>query len=445
MGTGAKEQLDILMRATQFADEVEGADPDVTSEAPVPGRHSLGAAVRADLREQMRNELGERLKEGRPLRVYLGVDPTAESLHIGHLVPVLKLRQFQDLGHQVVFLIGDYTGLIGDPSGRTEARQTLDSEALNRMAAGYEAQVFKILDPERTEVRRNSEWLSGLQLKEIIRLASLFPLKQIVARRDFKQRMDRGESLRFHEALYALMQGYDAYALECDVQVGGYDQHFNLLAGRVIQAHFGQKPHVMITLPLLPGTDGRKMSKTYANAIDVTDKPEDMFGKVMRISDPLIPIYLDLACLFDPAEADRLKADLKNETVNPMDVKKRLAIEVTRLYHGDVAADHARNTFERISQERRQPEDQDIEKIDVEEIHLNGKTPWPQVLADLKLVDSRSAAKRLMGGGGFKVAGEAVKDWKSVFTPPRTKLLIQVGKRGFYYLKRPKKRGAGAD
>ena len=436
MTASVEEQVDILMRATFFADEAEGADLAVSADAPEGG---------GGLREQMKRELGERLKDRRPLRVYLGVDPTAESLHIGHLVPVLKLRQFQDLGHQVVFLIGDYTGLIGDPSGRTEARKALDSEALNRMAAGYEAQVFKILDPARTEVRRNSEWLAELRLKDIIRLAAQFPLKQIVARRDFKQRMDRGESLRFHEALYALMQGYDAYALECDVQVGGYDQHFNLLAGRVIQAHFGQKPHVMITLPLLPGTDGRKMSKTYANAIDVTDTPEDMYGKVMRISDPLIPIYLDLACLFDPAEADRLKADLQKEAVNPMDVKKRLAFEVTKLYHGPDFAEQGQRSFERISQQRGVPEEEKIDKKTLDEELYKEPVTWPQVLARTGLVKSRSAAKRLVEGGGFKVAGETVRDWKKEFKLHRGILLIQVGKRGFCYLKPPNKRGAGAD
>jgi tyrosyl-tRNA synthetase len=427
VGTDSKEQLDILMRATFFADEAEGADVAVSADAPEGG---------GGLREQMKSELGERLKEGRPLRVYLGVDPTAESLHIGHLVPVLKLRQFQDLGHQVVFLIGDYTGLIGDPSGRMEARQALDSEALSRMAAGYEAQVFKILDPERTEVRRNSEWLSGLRLKDIIRLASQFPLKQIVARRDFKQRMDRGESLRFHEALYALMQGYDAYALECDVQVGGYDQHFNLLAGRVIQAHFGQKPHVMITLPLLPGTDGRKMSKTYANAVDVTDTPEDMYGKVMRISDQLIPVYLDLACLLSPEETDRLMEELCQEHVNPMDIKKRLAFEVTKLYHGPDSAEEGQQTFERLSQQRQIPEADKIPELIVPDELADGKTPWPAVLAELKLAQSRGAAKRLIEGGGFKVNGQPVRDRDAPYEP-QARTLVQVGKRSFAYLIRP--------
>ncbi len=409
-----EDQIAYLMRGTQFADEVEGG--------PKKG----------GLRDQAKAELAERLAQGRPLRVYLGVDPTASSLHIGHLVPVLKLKQFQELGHQVVFLIGDYTGLIGDPSGRSTARKALTPEDIQRMSEGYADQVFGILDRESTEVRRNSEWLAKLQFKDIIELASLFPLKQIVARRDFQQRMDRGESLRFHETLYALMQGYDAYALDCDVQVGGYDQHFNLLAGRVIQEHFGKKPQIMLTLPLLPGTDGRKMSKSYGNTIDVKDSPEDMYGKVMRIEDELIPTYLELACLLPTEELEALEAQLSSGT-NPMLVKKRLAFEVTALYHGRSGAEKAQAQFERLSQRREIPPEEEIPSYRVPRALCGGDTPWAVVLAELGLAQSRGAARRLMEGGGFRVDGVQVRD-RSASYPGTGKLLVQAGKRTFAFL-----------
>ncbi len=407
-----QEQVEELMRGTLFADEVEGGG--------------------GELREQTRRELAERLAEGRPLRVYLGVDPTASSLHIGHLVPVLKLKQFQELGHQVVFLIGDYTALIGDPSGRATARKKLTPEEVAELSRGYEEQVFRILDRQATEVRRNSEWLADLRFADIIELASLFPLKQIVSRRDFQRRMERGESLRFHEALYALMQGYDAYALQCDVQVGGYDQHFNLLAGRVIQEHFGQKPQIMLTLPLLPGVDGRKMSKSYGNTIDVDDTPEDMYGKVMRISDDLIETYLELACLLPASEVEALEAELRSGT-NPMLVKKRLAYEVTRTYHGQEAAARAQETFERLSQRRELPPEEEIPRLRVPAALCTGETPWAVVLAELGLAASRSAARRLMEGGGFKVDGQRVSDRNAVY-PGKARVLVQVGKRKFAYL-----------
>ena len=421
-----QEQIDYLLRGTLFADEV-GAGGEYR-----PAQDGQTDEI-AGLRQQARKELAERLEAGRPLRVYLGVDPTASSLHIGHLVPVLKLKQFQELGHQVVFLIGDYTGLIGDPSGRSQARKQLTPETLVEMSRGYEDQVFRILDRDKTEVRRNSEWLSKLSFKDIIELAALFPLKQIVARRDFQQRMAQGESLRFHETLYALMQGYDAYALNCDVQVGGYDQHFNLLAGRVIQEARKQTPQIMLTLPLLPGTDGRKMSKSYGNTIDVADNARDMYGKVMRIEDELIETYLDLACLLPTEELDRIKVELRSGSVNPMVVKKRLSWEVTRLYHGEEAAGEAQETFERLSQRREVPVDEDIPVREVPVAMSDGKTPWAVVLAELGLIQSRGAARRLMEGGGVKVDGQVIRDRNAIYDAT-SRVMVQYGKRNFVFL-----------
>lgn len=417
--TPVPEQVDALLRGTFFADEADGA--------PAEGTRSL--------REQMRQELAAKLKKGRPLRVYLGVDPTASSLHLGHLVPVLKLRQFQLLGHQAVFLIGDYTGLIGDPSGQTKERPQLTAEELQAMSQGYADQVFRILDPERTEVRRNSEWLSTLGFADIIRLAAIFPLKQIIARREFQERMESGRSLRFHETLYPLMQGYDAHALECDVQVGGYDQHFNLLAGRQIQEHHGHEPHVMITLPLLPGTDGRKMSKSYGNAIGVADTPRDMYGKVMRIADELIPTYLDVACLLMASDrVEGLRRDFGEGRRNPIEIKEDIAHHAVSIYHGAPAADAERAWFREHIRGRRLPDAGDIPEAEVSADQLAADATWAGLLAGLGRVKSKGEVRRLIQGGGLKVDGEKITDplarWDGSGAP-----LVQYGRRRFVRLR----------
>ena len=413
------EQVDLLFRGTLFADEVDGAPPE-------------GAA---SLRQQMRLELLAKLKKGRPLRVYLGVDPTATSLHIGHLVPALKLRQFQMLGHQAVFLIGDYTGLIGDPSGQTKERPQLTAEALAEMSRGYTEQVFRLLDSERTEVRRNSEWLSKLGFADIIRLASIFPLKQIIARREFQERLEAGKSLRFHETLYPLMQGYDAHALEADVQVGGYDQHFNLLAGRAIQQHAGREPHVMVTLPLLAGTDGRKMSKSYGNSINVEDASRDMFGKMMRISDDQIPPYLDLACmLMDNQCNEALRRAFVESTQNPIEIKEAIAHHVVTLYHGEAVGNGEREWFREHIRQRKLPDE--IPEAEVSDALLESEGPWAGLIVALGLMKSKGEVRRLMKGGGFRVEGEQVTDPGAVYGG-KDGVLVQYGKRKFIRLRRP--------
>ncbi len=408
-----KEQVDLLMRGTFFADEVDGRPPE--------GETSL--------RQQMRAELAAKLRKGRPLRVYLGVDPTATSLHIGHMVPVLKLRQFQKMGHQVVFLIGDYTGLIGDPSGQTKERPQLTAEELQDMSRGYTEQVFRVLCGERTEVRRNSEWLAHMGFADIIRLAAVFPLKQIIARREFRERMDAGKSLRFHEALYPLMQGYDAHALECDVQVGAYDQHFNLLAGRAIQQSYGAEPHVMITVPLLAGTDGRKMSKSFGNSVNIGDSPRDMYGKLMRISDEQIPSYLDLACmLMDAAQSEGLKAAYREGETNPIEIKEAIAHHVTAQYHGMEVADGERGWFRAHVRKKQIPEDIPEEVVSAE--LLERDPSWASVMVGLGLMRSKGEVRRLMKGGGFRVEGEQIRDPAAVHDGAE-ELLVQFGKRRF--------------
>ncbi len=306
------EQVAFLMESAFFADEGGTASQQaVTSEVIAHSESNLRKQMAAELKAKLTRSAEQKAKGDPewPLRIYLGVDPTRESLHIGHMVPVVNMRKFQALGHTVIFLIGDYTAMVGDPSGQSKEREQLTHERVLELARFYTAQAFRLLDADKTEVRYNGEWLAGLGFKELAELAARFSVNRIIARDDFRKRLEAGQSVSLHETFYALMQGYDAFALNCDVQVGGYDQHLNLLAGRDLQAYFQKKfegakhplydkhpesgkqvkgPHVMLTYPLLMGTDGQKMSKSWGNTIDVLDEPENIFGKVMRISDAML-------------------------------------------------------------------------------------------------------------------------------------------------------------
>ena len=433
-----EEQLELLLRGTRFPDEVEGGDLDslkgrsADAEA-TEGADSVsdGAPADTSLRAQMTHELRERLKAGRPLRVYLGADPTATSLHVGHFVPVQKLRLFQELGHQVIFLIGDYTALIGDPTGQSSERKRFTHDEVRELAKDYTEQVFRILDPKKTEVRYNSEWLSKLSFVDVIELATIFPLKWVVSRRDFQDRLQRGESLRLHETLYCLMQGYDAYALECDVQIGGYDQYLNMLSGRWIQEHFGKKAHIPWTFPLLMGTDGRKMSKSFGNAINVKDSAEDIYGKTMRISDDLIASYVDLTTDLEPAEADALKARLSETGVNPMEIKKVVATNLTTQYYDAAAAEAAAAHFQAVVQNKAMPDDIEERRVPAEA--ASGAMTWPDLLAALGVVKSKGEARRLMGQGGFYVEQEPVSDQAATYEP-KPETIIRLGKRRYFKL-----------
>jgi tyrosyl-tRNA synthetase len=333
------------------------------------------------------------------------------------------------MGHRAIFLVGDYTAMIGDPSERETERRRFTHEEVLALAETYTDQAFRILDPRKTEVRHNSEWLSKLTFADLIDLASIFPLKQIIARRDFQDRMARGDSLRFHEALYALMQGYDALALDCDVQVGAYDQHFNMLAGRTIQEHYGKEPHVMVTNPLLTGTDGRKMSKSYDNTINIREEPFDMYGKTMRITDALIPEYLELASSIDRAEVDRLVEQLRTG-VHPMDVKKRLAFHLVSEYHGEEAAREAEEKFLQVVQKKEAPDE--VPGLVVPADLAAGR--WVDLLAGLSLTRSKGEARRLMVQGGFYVNQEQVTDAESTAAIPPEGVLVRLGKRRYYRL-----------
>jgi tyrosyl-tRNA synthetase len=374
------EQVAILMRGTDFGDD--------------------------QTKEHMQKELHERLIEsestGRPLRVYCGYDPTAPDIHLGHTVTMRKLRQFQELGHEVTFLIGNFTGLIGDPSDRTSARAQQDAERVAENARTYTEQAFKILDPEKTIVRENAEWLSKLTFADVIGLAANFTVQQFLARENFALRYEKGEAIWLHEFFYALMQGYDAVAMETDVQVGGTDQLFNLMAGRKLQEAFGQKPQVCITLPILVGTDGNlRMSKSTGNYVGIDDTPEDKYGKTMSIPDSAMRNWLELVTRWKQEQIDELMGAVEGGELHPMEAKKKLAWEIVSIFDGDEAANGAAAHFERVHQERKLPEDMPT-------LALDGPTNIVDIIHTAGFASSKSEARRLVQGGAVRLDGKRV-------------------------------------
>src|SRR5215475_15120595 len=314
----------------------------------------------SDLRER----LEESRKTGKPLRVKAGFDPTAPDLHLGHTVLMRKLRHFQQLGHTVIFLVGDFTSLIGDPTGRNVTRKPLTREQIDKNAETYKEQVFKILDPEKTEVRYNSEWLGKLDYEQTIRLTAHFTVSQMLERDEFHKRFQAEQPISLHEMLYPVMQGYDSVCLECDVELGGTDQKFNLMCGRELQRQYGQKPQIVLMTPILEGLDGvQKMSKSLNNAIGVSEPPAEMYGKLMSISDDLMWKYFLLLTDLRGSEVDGLKADAASGAQHPMEIKKRLARTITAGFHGDAAAGHAAENWARMFQQKAESED-------LEEVHV---------------------------------------------------------------------------
>lgn len=373
-------------------------------------------------------EFAERLSAGRPLRAKLGVDPTAPDLHLGHAVPLRKLRQFQDLGHTVVLIIGDFTALIGDPSGRNSTRPPLSAQEVDANAETYMEQAFKILDPERTELRRNSEWLAPLGFADLLRLTSQFTVARIMERDDFQKRYREGVGISLHELLYPMAQAYDSVAIEADIELGGTDQLFNLLAGRELMEKTGMRPQACLTLPLLEGTDGvQKMSKSYGNYVGLTDEPDDMFGKVMSIPDDLMVKYYRLCTSLPVDEIDAIEAALCAGTQHPNLVKRRLAREIVGLYHSPAAGESAEEAFDRLFKEHQAPDDvPEVEVVFEDEVYL------PGLLAEIGLAASGSEGRRLIDGGGVKVDGESVGQGQ--YSLPRASVegrLVQVGKRRF--------------
>ena len=368
-------------------------------------------------------ELVRKLETGRPLRIKLGLDPTAPDLHLGHTVVINKLRHFQDLGHVVQFLIGDFTGMIGDPTGKNQTRPPLSREQILENAKSYRAQMSKILDPEKTQVMFNSEWSDKLGAEGMIRLASRYTIARLLERDDFSKRYKAGQPIAVHEMLYPLMQGYDSVAMKADVELGGTDQKFNLLVGRELQRHYGQEPQCIMTMPLLEGTDGvEKMSKSLGNTIGIAEPAQEIFGKLMRISDELMWRYLELLS-FEPMEKILAKKKAAGQGANPREVKFEFAKEIVERFHGKTAAEAAAQDFNARFRDRALP-------TDIPEQSLKappGGLVSTQVLKQAGLVNSSSEAERLIAQGGVKVNGERLSDRKMVFATGET-YLVQVGK-----------------
>ena len=370
-------------------------------------------------------ELAKKLASGRELRIKLGLDPTAPDLHLGHTVVINKLRDFQRLGHQVQFLIGDFTGMIGDPTGRNQTRPPLTREEISKNARTYQEQAFRILDPERTQILFNSAWSDKLGAEGMIRLAARYTVARLLERDDFSKRFKSQQPIAVHELLYPLMQGYDSVAMKADVELGGTDQKFNLLVGRELQRDFGQEPQCIVTTPLLEGLDGReKMSKSLGNYIGITEPPQEMFGKLMSISDELMWRYIELLS-FKPAETVGSWQREVKDGRNPRDIKVELAKELVERFHGAQAARRAEEDFESRFRHGAMPAE--MPQVDV---HVAGGTTIAQVLKQAGLVPSVSEAQRLIGQGGVRIDGETLSD-KARRVSKGEAFVAQVGKRKF--------------
>ncbi len=399
------EQVALLMQGTEYGDE--------------------------ELKENMARDLRQRLLEAqaekRPLRVYCGYDPTSTDLHLGHTITMRKLRQFQDLGHEVTFLIGSYTALVGDPSDKNKARPILTEEQVAENARTYAEQAFRVLDKSKTKVRYNGEWLAKLTLLEMIRLGQNFTVQQFLARENFAKRLESGEPIFLHETFYALMQGYDAVSMHTDVQVGGTDQLFNIIvAGRKLQEALGQKPLVGVICGILPGTDGaQRMSKSTGNVIPINTTAVDMYGKIMSVPDSAMGKYARLATRWTPAEIDAMEKNMAAGKLHPRDAKMHLAREITAIFYGDESAKSAEENFVRLFQEKDVPQD-------MPEYNLASGQSLLDVLVSTGLVASKNDGKRLVNQKGVRLDGEVLTDAHAAL--PHAGIL-QVGKRKFVKVK----------
>ncbi len=380
----------------------------------------------------LRAKLERSIDEERPLRVKLGVDPTRPDLHLGHAVPLRKLRHFQDLGHTSILLIGDFTALVGDPSARDATRPQLAAEEVRANARTYTEQAFRILDEEKTLVDRNGRWLAPLDFEQLLRLAAHFTVARLLERDDFSRRYAENLSIGLHEFLYPVMQAYDSVALETDVEIGGTDQLFNLLAGRELQRALGQEPQSVLTLPILVGLDGeKKMSKSLGNYVGLTDPPEEMFGKLMSLADGLMEDYFRLTTALLPGEVDALLEELKAGSLHPARAKRRLAGEVVQLYWGAEAAREAERAFDRVHVARERPEEIPEVRIGAADFE-DGRIWLPRLLVLAQLASSTSEGRRLIAQGGIRLAGKVVSGEDAELTPQECEgLVIQKGKRHF--------------
>ena len=378
----------------------------------------------------LEKDLLDKLASGRPLRIKAGFDPTAPDLHLGHTVLINKLRQFQDLGHEVLFLIGDFTGMIGDPTGKSATRPPLTRDQVIDNARSYEQQVFKILDPEKTLVMFNSSWMNEMSPADLIALAAKHTVARMLERDDFSKRYQSGQSISIHEFLYPLIQGYDSVAMKADVELGGTDQKFNLLVGRQLQESYGQSPQVVITMPILEGLDGvQKMSKSLGNYIGITEPADEMFGKLMSISDELMWRYFELLSFRPLHEIEKFKADIE-QGANPRDIKFLLCEEIIERFHDKLAATQARENFIARFQQGAMPDD-------IKELTLKGSDEGlaiANLLKEAELVDSTSAGMRMIKQGAVKIDGEKVTDQR-LLIKAGSEHIYQVGKRKFAKVK----------
>lgn len=379
--------------------------------------------------EELEKKLLRSLESGEPLRVKAGFDPTAPDLHLGHTVLIQKMRHFQDLGHQVIFLIGDFTGMIGDPTGRSETRKALTIEQVQENAVTYQEQTFKILDPDRTEIDFNSRWMKEMSAQGLIELAAFYSVARMLERDDFRKRYTEQRHISIHEFLYPLIQGYDSVELKADVELGGTDQKFNLLVGRDLQRAYGQEPQVVITMPLLEGTDGvQKMSKTYNNYIGVTEPAGEIYGKIMSISDELLLRYYELLSTISVDDLKKLKKDMADGKAHPMEAKRALAREIVNRYHDEKTAGEAEEQFNKRFSDRKPLEEMtDDESVDAFE--MTEPMPLFKVVAEFRGVSS-SEAIRMIKGGAVRIMDDKVDDTQYMVTPGRDKV-IKVGKKFF--------------
>jgi len=400
-----EEQVELLMQGTDYGDE--------------------------DLQKAMASELRERLKtaekENRPLRVYCGYDPTSTDLHLGHTISMRKLRQFQDLGHEVTFLIGSYTALVGDPSDKNKARPILTEEQVAQNAQTYAEQAFRVLDREKTKIRYNGEWLSKLNLIDLIRLGQNFTVQQFLTRENFAKRLDKGEPIYLHETFYALMQGYDAAAMETDVQVGGSDQLFNIIvAGRKLQDALGQKPLVGIITGILPGTDGnQRMSKSTGNIVPINTGADDMFGKLMSVPDSAMGIYMRLVTRFNPHEIAQIEKDVASGALHPRDAKMKMAKEIVSIFYSEAEAQAGQDNFIKMFQQKEIPDE-------MPEYELQAGQTVVDVILAAGMAESKSKARQLIDQKGVKLDGEVLERGDLQFPHPG---VLQVGKRRFLRVK----------
>jgi len=384
-------------------------------------------AVEILLEQELEEKIRKSLETGVPLKIKAGFDPTAPDLHLGHTVLLHKMRQFQKLGHEVNFLIGDFTGMIGDPTGKSETRRALTSEDVKRNAETYKEQVFKILDPDKTKVVFNSEWLAPMNATEMIQLAAKYTVARMLERDDFGKRYATQMPISIHEFLYPLIQGYDSVAMKADVELGGTDQKFNLLVGRELQREWGQRPQSVITMPLLEGLDGvNKMSKSLGNYIGINDPADEIFGKIMSISDTLMLRYYELLSDLTMADIEKMRLDMKSHLIHPMDAKKQLGREIVARYHGASAAAQAEENFVKRFRDNQTPDD-------MPEVHVTpeGATMLLcKILAKAGIVTSNGEGRRAIQQGGVKVNGEKVSD-DNAELGCSGEYVLQVGKRRF--------------